>query len=200
MSLLTQYPRRMFIAVLVIGLFVALFASLSIAGADNDETKYSLFKSSQETSFTILNRPAFPGDPEGCGPLGGTDPICDVLGEGTITGTHIGQGSFKAVDAADWSEFMEGGPPCFKTVERNVTLTAANGDQIYIKGLVGTRVCVFGAGESDPLVHLVTGGTGRFEGANGVMLLVDAESDSSTGTTTARLVGVIGFDRNSNDD
>jgi len=108
--------------------------------------------------------------------------------EGSAKGNRIGKGTYEYLEANDWSERLDGGPPCYQNLEREATITAANGDKIFLEG-TGVRACLFGEGEGDPIIDVVTGGTGRFDGATGLLMLVDFAVDGFD--VTARWIGAI---------
>src|SRR5262245_13503934 len=63
--------------------------------------------------------------------------------------------------------------------ESDVTLVAANGDELYGHTTFTTEDFVLGSGHKDEGQITITGGSGRFEGAHGEL---DAAIDVSPGT------------------
>jgi hypothetical protein len=87
------------------------------------------------------------------------DPDATDAGNGLFT--HLGRSSFLGTLTTTWISELEG------SVEGIITLTAANGDKLYVE-VAGTQTM-------NPLFtfsdfigpYTITGGTGRFEGATG---------------------------------
>jgi hypothetical protein len=107
-----------------------------------------------------------------------------ICTKGTGTGTHLGQFSFTQEATVNFANFTETG---------SAQWTAANGDIIYT-ALVGSAIpgdVVFTVTE----IHTITGGTGRFSGAQGSFTVhrthVVAFSDNGTHFTSGWFDGTI---------
>lgn len=139
------------VALMVVALATTLTATSVFAG---DNPKERPFSAPVTGSF----------HPTGCVP-DGPDLVCDFALQGEGTGTHMGT----IVSDSTWVVRVEdlanqGGTKGF-IVSGSGTLTGANGDSIEIEAVPGSRL---DDGTIDAPFNIV-GGTGRFEGASGLI-------------------------------
>ena len=127
------------------------------------------FKGSYNTSFAQLQGPP--------------NIIQMVSGEGFAS--HLGKSTFEA----HTSVTVNPQPPF--TVNGTRTITAANGDQIFTT-FTGTSVPVVNGMNGADLQETITGGTGRFENANG-SFNTTARNNFMTSTFKADFDGYIKY-------
>ena len=87
--------------------------------------------------------------------------------EGTGTGTHTGRALVRYSDGQ--ARVIGFTPPNLVrlALEADVTVVAANGDQLYGHTTLTTEDFALGSGHRDEGQVTITGGSGRFEGAHG---------------------------------
>ena len=111
--------------------------------------------------------------------------VLSLNGNGEISGigtaTHLGKFDFMAHDDESGFPFISG----------LVTITAANGDQIFATHS-GTVTDLGNGFLEVPLQHIITGGTGRFSGASGNFLIVSI-ANTNNGTADGVMTGSINY-------
>ncbi len=111
--------------------------------------------------------------------------VLSLNGNGEISGngvgTHLGRFEYIAHDDETGFPFLTG----------TVTITAANGDQIFATHS-GTVEFLSEDIIRVPLQHTITGGTGRFAGATGDFMIVSI-ANLITGTATGIMSGNISY-------
>lgn len=113
-----------------------------------------------------------------------TDTGAYVVASGSATGTEIGAGQWNDTEFAAFT-------PSGFDITGNLTLTAANGDELFITYHATTPYPDPATGAFDPTgTFTITGGTGRFANATGGGTL-SAHANAATPATTATLDGTI---------
>lgn len=158
---------------------LTLGAATAVAGPADPPTRP--FTGSAVTADTM-------GSPEGCALPGA---MWSYSAEGAGTFAHLGRVWFE-IDHCS----MMTGPTSGVFGGGQITITAANGDQLYLSE-EGTFELVMGPmGPVTSLIDLtwqITGGTGRFAGAQGEGTSMPV-GDLATSTTSATLTGWISYD------
>jgi hypothetical protein len=163
---------------------LAIIAAVALAppaGAAPTRAPARPFTGSAVTSDTM-------GPPDGCTLPGA---MWSYRGEGTGTFAHLGRVSFEIDHCSKMT-----GPTSGVFGGGTITLTAANGDELYMSE-EGTFELVMGpTGPVTSLVDLswkITGGNGRFAGAEGAGTSMPV-GDLATSTTSATYNGWISYD------
>lgn len=113
-----------------------------------------------------------------------TDTGASVVAAGSAIGTDIGAGQWNDTEFAAFT------PDGFD-ITGNLTLTAANGDELFISYHATTPYPDPATGAFNPAgTFTITGGTGRFANATGGGTL-SAHANAGTPATTATLDGTI---------
>lgn len=115
--------------------------------------------------------------------LSGTPPIQTARSTGVGTATHLGKTTFEGISTVNFS---------VQPVQLNgtATFTAANGDEIYTS-FTGTTTNEAGMAKGN-FVHVITGGTGRFSDANGLLRAISLHN-LSTQAGTLKFEGEIDY-------
>ena len=105
-------------------------------------------------------------------------PSLAFVTDGTATVSHLGQTTVH-IDG----QVTPTGPSTF-TIAGPITLTAANGDQVF-GDFSGSGTNVASGGSTGTTATTITGGTGRFTGASGSVSGPFTQTPISTSATTA---------------
>lgn len=164
-----------------LGVIAAIALGAAPAAAGPSEPPTRPFKGSAVTSDTM-------GSPQGCALPGA---MWSFSGEGPGRFAHLGRVWFE-IDHCS----MMTGPTSGMFSGGTVTLTAANGDQLYLSEEGTFELVVGPQGPVTSLVELtweITGGTGRFTDAEGEGTSSPV-GDLVAGTTSATWTGWIRYD------
>lgn len=180
--------RRTLIPLFLIVVLLA-FGTTSVLAKDNGrdkDTDAAVSVNGTSTGMSqVTNPPASPTDPNGCAPNTGGGKICNFDVSGTFTAAPLGSGTYAGKITLDYSPYTAA-HPC-ATATGTITFTAATGDTITTKLAPGSEVCETIPASSVHTTHFllsITGGTGRFEDATGVI-----HSDGTTTDTTTPSTG-----------
>jgi len=116
-------------------------------------------------------------------------PPSTVVFDGTSLGTHIGKGTVHTDGQLTFT-----GPTAFDYASTTVT-TAANGDKLFSEENGVGAIRPDGSGNDIPVTSTITGGTGRFAGASGIVKGTIHNDLNPDGTyqSTYRGVGKISY-------
>jgi hypothetical protein len=117
------------------------------------------------------------------------------IGTGNLS--HLGKSGYQLTTSQDWSGYTPA-TPCGNVTGGSLTLTAGNGDTVTGTA-TGGQVC-----EADPPNEVVynstvnvsiTGGTGRFTGATGALVVTGTSTATGPGTfaDTGSMTGSISY-------
>jgi len=106
-------------------------------------------------------------------------------GQGTVIATHIGKGTveFSGLVLDFSSPTPDGSNVCFPVIAGSQTLGAANGDEIFME-FVGGSFCIAGLPVHGDFALVITGGSGRFDDAVGVINIDAVAGGFPTWTST----------------
>jgi hypothetical protein len=169
--------RRRTLFILISLLALAVVAPGATVAKRGGTDRPSKGNGSGTTTFNVATSP-FPGSTEGTARL-----------------SHLGKTSYSSTFAVTLT-----GPDTF-TITGTQTLVAANGDRLFLSFTGTGTFTPFGTGQtSEALVtYTVTGGTGRFDGASGILtgtvstIVVSVDGSTATGTHTFTAKGKISY-------
>jgi hypothetical protein len=131
-----------------------------------------------------------------------SDQQFEAESSGSLSATGLGNATYYASGIGDWITATFPDNPC-ASFEGNMTVTVANGDQLIGTIDAGSRQCqdapYDNTSYSSNLLWFVTGGTGRFEGAqslNPIGIVVTSSGDGLPDPTlndSLRLTGQLSY-------
>ncbi|MCA1666536.1 MAG: hypothetical protein LC793_03880, partial [Thermomicrobia bacterium] len=132
----------------------------------------------------------------GCAPNTGGGKICHFAVSGTFTAAPLGSGTYAGTVTLDYSSYSAASPCA--TATGSITFTNAAGDNLYTMLAPGSQVCETtppSAVHTETLILKITGGTGQFAGATGIIhsngTTMDVVGNPGMHTDSALLSGSI---------